>query len=186
MQNNSIKNQSTKISNQILDLQSMERRIKKLTTRLWAGIFLLFIMLAAGILLFANFYYEQLALALTGNYTMTSGDLLTAGDWNTLADDFVDKSGDTMSGNLTAPNVCNTSGDCLDNLVSKSGDTMSGNLTVNGRIDGSHGQKDCYWGDSVGWGGTQAYCDSGYYLAGVQSEDTAWEIADLAIYCCKF
>ena len=63
--NKKIKDQSNPALNQITSLQSMEKRVKKLTIRLWAGLFLLFVMLAAGVLLFANFYYEQLALALT-------------------------------------------------------------------------------------------------------------------------
>jgi hypothetical protein len=73
------------ISNQTSNLQSMERRVKKLTTRLWAGIFLMFIILTAGI--FA-LYYEQLALALSGDYDKGPGDTLYADDWNKLAEDF--------------------------------------------------------------------------------------------------
>ncbi len=91
MNNNKTQNQNDNRSEQEANLALMEARVKKLTTRLRAGLFLLFAMLIAGALFFANVYYERLALALTGNYTMTSGDLLTAGDWNTLADDFVSK-----------------------------------------------------------------------------------------------
>jgi len=54
-----------------VDLRSMEARVRKLTVRLWAVIFLLFLIFAAGGLLF----YEKLVLALSGDYTKVSGDL---------------------------------------------------------------------------------------------------------------
>ena len=131
--NKKAKNQNSVNADQIANLRLMEKRVNKLTTRLWAGLFILFIMIASGILLFANFYYEQLALALTGNYTMTSGDLLTAGDWNALADDFVHKSGDTMSGdltvngNITAKQINANENLVVDGKISAGNDVCVGN-----------------------------------------------------------
>ncbi len=213
--NNKTKNQDNVNANQIANIQSMEKRVEKLTTRLWAGLFLLFIMLSAGILLFANFYYEQLALALTGNYTMTSGDLLTAGDWNNLSTDFVDRSGDVMSGNLTAPNVCSTAGDCLDNLVSKSGDAMSGSLSVGGGLSvggnasannlvitgnftaNSNSPGSCAWTGAVETGcaetSAQLSCPNGRFMAGVRNYGQHncsclggdYECSYLKLYCCE-
>jgi microcystin-dependent protein len=71
-------------------MDNKDEQIKKLTTRLWVGLFLLFIILTASIIMFANLYYEQLALAaLSGDYTnKTSGSILTADEWNNLDEDF--------------------------------------------------------------------------------------------------
>ncbi len=154
MNNNKTQNQNDNRSEQEANLALMEARVKKLTTRLRAGLFLLFAMLIAGALFFANVYYERLALALTGNYTMTSGDLLTAGDWNTLANDFVDKSGDTMSGNLTAPDVCTTAGKCLsENLscvtVENSCNATSCTATCDSGTFVTGGGWNTYWGTNM-------------------------------------
>jgi hypothetical protein len=113
------KTQNNSALNQAAKLQSMEKRLKKLTIRLWAVMFLLFIILSAGALLFANLYYEQLALALSSNYNKTSGDMLTANMWNNLTNDFVAKSGDTMSGDLSV------AGDVSGNQLCISGNCKS-------------------------------------------------------------
>jgi hypothetical protein len=67
-------------------------------------------------------YYEQLALALSSSYSKTSGDMLTAQEWNNLTNDFVAKSGDTMSGdltvngNITGNSICDAGGNCLGSI----------------------------------------------------------------------
>ena len=108
-----------KISRQEKKLENLEGRIKKLITRLWAGVF---VMLLSVVIMFSVVYYDQIAFALGGTYTKSTGDSLLANEWNNLASDFVDKSGDTMTGNLTVPDACTTGGTCLSN--------MTGNLTV--------------------------------------------------------
>jgi hypothetical protein len=86
---NKTKNQNNFPSKRVVDLQLMEKRVQKLTIRLWAGMFLMFIMLAVGVI---SFYYEEIALALSGDYNKGTGagqdNILTAADWNNLDDDF--------------------------------------------------------------------------------------------------
>ncbi len=73
--------------------------IKKVKIKLTAWFFLLFFLIC-GLFVITGLPLEQIALAITGNYTKSSGQQLTTIDWNKLPDDFVAKSGDTMSGNL--------------------------------------------------------------------------------------
>lgn len=47
---------------------------------------------------------KNAALALTGNYGKTTGDNLDISDWNNLDDDFLAKSGGTMTGDLSMGN----------------------------------------------------------------------------------
>jgi hypothetical protein len=171
------KTQNNSALNQAAKLQSMEKRLKKLTTRLWAVMFLLFIILAAGALLYINLYYKQLALALSSNYTKTSGDMLTAQEWNNLSSDFVAKSGDTMSGNLT----------------------VDGGLTINGDVDAPNLTRDsCYWTgwyDNVTKGvcgsnacAVDSTCPEGYFLAGIGFENSPFTNTALdnwRLYCCE-
>ena len=62
---------------------------KKLARRFWAGIIVVFIIVVSGILLFSSLYYKNLALALSGTYTKSTGDSLLATEWNNLASDLV-------------------------------------------------------------------------------------------------
>ena len=180
--NKKSENQNNIISSQIANMQSMEKRVKKLTTRLWAGIFLLFIMLLSGILLF---YYEQLALALTGNYTMTSGDLLTAGDWNTLSDDFVDKSGDTMNGNLNVTGNIDATGSITGTGNVKGNQICIGNTCKSSWPINTLQQGSCYW---TGGSSCSQSCPSGYYVAGVELGPWAGcgsGSLSPKVYCCQ-
>lgn len=75
------------------------QRIKKLETKLHALIFLLILVLAGGSFVFLP-SLKNAAFALTGNYSKTDGDSLEISDWNNLKNDFLDKSGDAMLGDL--------------------------------------------------------------------------------------
>ncbi len=67
-------------------MNNSQNQLKKLQTRLWAGIFLVFIMLLSG----ALFLYGLHVKALFGDYTNKGlGDTLTADEWNDLDRDFV-------------------------------------------------------------------------------------------------
>ena len=60
----------------------------------------LLILFLSSFFVFFPFSWQQIAMALTGNYNKNLGDSLDATDWNNLDNDFVAKSGDTMQGNL--------------------------------------------------------------------------------------
>ena len=79
---------------------TIEKQVKKLAIRFWAGIFVVFILIVSGILMFSSLYYKNMALALSGDYGKASGDVIDAAAWNSIGSDFVDKAGDTMTGNL--------------------------------------------------------------------------------------
>jgi hypothetical protein len=179
---NKTENQNTEISN----LQSMEKRVKKLTTRLWAGLFLLFIILTAGIIMFANLYYEQIALALDpADYDKDPGDILTAEDWSRLDVDFA-----------TAED--------LDGFVAKTGDTITGSLVVNGNtttggnlVANSNSYGTCGWTGAVeagcAEGASQLTCPNSRFVAGVRDYGLHncicmggdWECSYIKLYCCE-
>lgn len=60
----------------------------------------IFVLFVSSFFVFLPFSWKQIANALTGDYNKDSGDSLGRTDWNNLDDDFVDKSGDTMGGEL--------------------------------------------------------------------------------------
>jgi hypothetical protein len=180
---NKTENQKTKTPNQIPNLQSMEKRVKKLTTRLWAGIFaLLFIIAISGFFLFANMNFTMIVKALSPNYGKTSGQTLTANEWNTLEDDFVAKSGDTMTGNLTV------NGQITGNQINSNGSlNISGDLNAPNLV-----RSGCYWS---GWGCGVMTCNEGYFIAGIDfnavRSEGCWGVGDdydeptRRLYCCK-
>ncbi len=104
---------------QMENLREMEERTKKLSRRFWAGIFAIFIIAGSGIFYISIFYYNEMAKAdLNSGYSKSTGEQLTAADWNSLKNDFVNKSGDTVTGNLTVNgDVCLNSGTCLSDLA---------------------------------------------------------------------
>jgi len=69
---------------------------KKLTVLLYS----LFFLLICGWFLLSGLYLNQVVLALSSNYAKSSGQQLTTTEWNNLPNDFLAKSGDTMSGDL--------------------------------------------------------------------------------------
>lgn len=81
------------------------KKTKKLTFlkfQLGSAILTLTVLLISGFFIFGP-SLEQVARAVTGNYSKTTGDSLDITDWNNLDNDFVDKNGDTMTGPLTLP-----------------------------------------------------------------------------------
>ena len=125
------------------DLSSAKKEIKKLTTRLWAGVF---VMLLSVVIMFSIVYYDKIALALSGTYTKSTGDSLLASEWNNLASEFVPNPVGCTSGQTLEWDGSNWV--CVSgtgtNFVDKSGDTMTGaltvvGLTVNGTISFSGG-----------------------------------------------
>jgi len=71
------------------------KKIRKPT----AILLLVGIMIASGFIL-SPLSWQKIAKAVTGDYTKSTGDSLGVSDWNNLVNDFLDKSGDSMSGNL--------------------------------------------------------------------------------------
>lgn len=77
------------------------KKIKFFKLQLTTAIFLLITAIISGIFIFSPISLEQVALALNpSDYNKPIDGQLTANDWNQLDDDFVAKSGDTMSGGL--------------------------------------------------------------------------------------
>jgi hypothetical protein len=58
---------------------------------------------------------------------------------------------------------------------------IDGNLQVSGRIDGSHGRKDCYWSGDV----QQFNCLEGYYMSGFNCTG-ACSTDNMRVECCRF
>lgn len=80
-------------------MPTVNQKVKKLKLRLTASVFLLFVLIVCGLFMLSGFSINRIVLAL-GNYSKGATDELTFNDWNNLDDDFVDASGDTMSGDL--------------------------------------------------------------------------------------
>ena len=81
------------------------KRSKKnlfLKIQLTSAIFILITTLISGFFIFGP-NLTNIAKALTGNYSKATGQQLATTDWNNLDDDFVAKSGDTMTGPLNLP-----------------------------------------------------------------------------------
>lgn len=74
-------------------------KIKKLERQLAMAFILLFILIISFLSVY-DLNLNQEVLAITGNYSKNLGTELTVADWNNLRSDFVDASGDTVSGNL--------------------------------------------------------------------------------------
>ncbi len=107
-----------------------KQKVKFLKWQLSAAFTLLAIILATGIFIFTPLSWQQVARALTGNYSKNTGDQLTVNDWNNLDDDFLDKSGDTMSGDL------NMDSHNISNVGAVSANSISANsVSVNGDLD---------------------------------------------------
>lgn len=83
------------------NMASNERQpTDKQKIKIGALIFFLIFLVAANLLIYGGWSVKKIALAISGNYSKSSGQQLTTADWNNLDDDFVAKSGDTMSGAL--------------------------------------------------------------------------------------
>lgn len=107
------------------------KKLFLLKIQLTSAIFLLVIALISGFFVFGP-ELSQIAKALTGNYNKGATDELIADDWNNLDDDFLDKSGDTMTGPLVLPadpttSMQATTKQYVDNMVSGSITNTSGN-----------------------------------------------------------
>ncbi|MCK5510993.1 hypothetical protein KAI65_05660 [Candidatus Parcubacteria bacterium] len=79
---------------------SLFKNIKTKQLKLSLLLIFVFVLFVSSFFVFFPFSWQQIAMALTGNYNKNLGDSLDATDWNNLDDDFVAKSGDTMQGNL--------------------------------------------------------------------------------------
>jgi len=79
-----------------MSTQKNTKRIQKIS-------FFVFVIAIFAIYVFSPISLSNIAKALDGNYLKNIGDQLTIDDWNGLKNDFLDKSGDTMSGDLTLP-----------------------------------------------------------------------------------
>lgn len=88
----------------MVSLQEKKERHNKTNIKLTALFVLLSGLLIVNFFVFSGWSIKRVALALTGNYGKASGQQLTVADWNNLDDDFVAKSGDTMSGVLNMGN----------------------------------------------------------------------------------
>lgn len=79
------------------------------------------------LLVFSPVSFKNIALALTGNYSKSNGEQLTITDWNNLKNDFLDKSGDTMSGvlNMNNKQIINVADPTADNHAVNKGSMNS-------------------------------------------------------------
>jgi hypothetical protein len=74
--------------------------LKNLNTKILASIFLLLCVVIVAVV-FTTPTFNKIAQALSSNYSKSATGQLSAADWNNLPNDFVAKSGDTMTGPLT-------------------------------------------------------------------------------------
>lgn len=143
-----------------------QAKTKKLKARLTAAVFLLFIIIICGLFILSGFSINQLVLAITGNYSKGLTDELTADDWNNLDDDFIDASGDTMSGDLNMNS--NKITNIPDTPVSAQ-DAVNQNYVDNAvaGAGGSGGDVFTNWGQQACPSGTEflyrGYAFNGYY-----------------------
>ena len=106
-------------------------RVKKLKIQLSAAIFLFFCMI-----IFGGFFspdFKNFALALSPNYSKTlPGATLNLTEWNNLDDDFVAKSGSTMTGVLDMGNnkIINVNNGTKIHRESKAKQTRADNAAV--------------------------------------------------------
>ncbi|PLX21770.1 hypothetical protein C0584_01555 [Candidatus Parcubacteria bacterium] len=89
-----------------------------------APLTIVFFSFFVSLFLFAPVSFKNVALALNlADYNKSPGDQLTNNDWNRLSDDFVAKSGDTMTGPLLLPSSTPSSSneavskDYVDNMA---------------------------------------------------------------------
>jgi hypothetical protein len=65
--------------------------------------------------------------ATTGDYAKSQNDILTASEWNNLLNDFVDVSGDTMTGGLNTTQICDENGTNCKDTEDDWGEWLEGN-----------------------------------------------------------
>ncbi|MCK5319880.1 hypothetical protein KAJ61_00640 [Candidatus Parcubacteria bacterium] len=109
---------------------SLFKNIKIKQLKLSLLLISVFVLFISSIFIFFPFSWQQIALALTGNYNKNLGDSLDATDWNNLDDDFVAKSGDTMQGilNMGGKNITNLA-DPVNNGDAVNKDTLDSAIT---------------------------------------------------------
>ncbi len=113
--------------------------------QLTAAIFLLLAIIISGFFIFSSFSLRQVALALTGNYSKSPSDSLDSTDWNNLPNDFLDKSGDTMTGQL------NMSSNKIVNLADPTSNTEAANKQYVDSVASTAGGAGAIF---VNWGNT--------------------------------
>jgi len=113
------------------ELNKEQNKISKLKLQLRIAQAMLIILTIGCCFTILGLYLKPYVLAVTGDYGKAPNGSLTANDWNNLVFDFLDKSGDTMSGNLNVTgnidatgDVC-ASGDCLSAVAAGAGDIDS-------------------------------------------------------------
>ncbi|MEA1963442.1 MAG: hypothetical protein U9M94_04385 [Patescibacteria group bacterium] len=116
------------------------KNIKTKQLKLSLLLIFVFVSFVSSFFVFFPFSWQQIANALTGNYSKIDGDSLGVADWNKLDDDFVAKSGDTMQGNLDmgSNNITNLAnpdndGDAVNKsaLDSAIADIILGSVVIN-------------------------------------------------------
>jgi hypothetical protein len=112
------------------------KRITYLKLQMTVAIFLLTVAFISGFFIFGP-DFSQIANALTGNYNRTTAqNELTRDDWNLLDEDFVAKSGDTMTGPLNMGNQR------ITNLAAPTANNDAVNLsTLDSRFGSGGGKK---------------------------------------------
>jgi len=133
------------------------KRINRSKLQLTAAIIVLIII--SGFFIFSSFSLRQVALALTGNYSKTSGNSLDYTDWNNLSNDFLDKSGDTMTGQL------NMNSNKIVNLADPTSNTEAANkqyVDSAASTAGGGGAIFVNWGNTDCPGATKLYDGYGF------------------------
>lgn len=119
------------------------QKIRKLEMKLHALVFLLIIVIVGAAFSFIP-GLKNVALALSGNYSKSNGESLGIADWNGLDDDFLAKSGGTMTGNL------NMGGGKVTNVAAPTvGTDVANQAYVLSKISSSGSAKDIS-GNSLG------------------------------------
>lgn len=155
--------------NQFSDLEQIKSKINKLTTRLWAGTFiLLFIILAGGFFIFSGMNFKMVAEAFINNYdSKQSGSILTADEWKNLDNDFtpIPPAWNNISG------IPAGFSDGVDN------------------IGGTRGA--CAWRNAGTSHSNTVECQSNEYISGLKTNNQ-WTTSEwnkhqyiVEVYCCK-
>lgn len=133
-------------------------KIKNFKSKLSASLFLLFCLFISSLFFSGGFY--NFAQALTGDYAKTLPATLDLSEWNNLDDDFVAKSGDTMTG------ILDMGGNRITNLAMPTLDDDAANKSyVDTQIAAITGSGAA--GVFVNWGREDCPTGSDYLYSGI-------------------
>lgn len=88
-------------------MKQVQKKLKRLKLTLSALLFLLFILTVSLVFILTGLAINQVALAISGNYSKATGDQLTVADWNNLDNDFLPYTGATGQLDMNSQRIVN-------------------------------------------------------------------------------